>query len=225
MDIELSPNYLLSAEEAEAKGKENYKVGRVALKKGEDMMVNMKDTQHEYQPVYQCFIPWQDPADHHPQPSSPPVAFYLKFTNPVIPSLACPSLTVTDESNRVISILPIENIPPGGITELKVHPEQSVRVDFGETELKRQPKAIKINDKTFFKTEIQGRINVVNTRLEAVSVRIIRGLKGNVLDAGGGSPDQIDLTQSGSLSFQVTLLPSKSREIIYKYEALVPAGE
>ncbi len=223
-EIELSPNSLFAADPSEPSSKETFKIGKLSLKKGEDLMLNLKESVHEYQSIYIADIPWSEPDGRHYAKLEIPVDYFLRFSNPVQLSGACTSLTLADENNRVLSQLSVNNPNPAGTSDLKISSDYAVRIEFQETELKRQPKPIRINDKLFVKAEIQGKLVILNTKSEAVSVRINRQLQGNLLDNGGGTVENVTATSIGNLNYIATLRAGQSREIVYKYDAMVPAG-
>ena len=223
IEMELTPASLFDAKPGEAGSNESYKVGKTALKKGQELLVNLKETNHEYQETFMVNLPWEDFEGRKYPKFSVPADYYLRFANnPLMPSSACKNLMLTDANNRIMATVPLENITPEGFDLLKISEDYSVKVEFSESEIKRQPQPIKINERQYVKAEMLGRINIINTRPNAISIKVIRSLVGNITDNGGGIVEGVTLTKEGIVNYQVIVRPKSNREILYKYEALVP---
>ncbi|MCB9236179.1 MAG: hypothetical protein H6581_31310 [Bacteroidia bacterium] len=221
--MELSGNSILDSEGSSGSlNDEIYSVGKLSMKKGEEMFVKLVETRHEYSPVQTCEIPWEGPGSV--VPSEPvDVQAYLRFTNPINASLSCKTVNILGEDQKAITQVSLDKLPPGGIKEIPLGSEPRIRVVYAEKEIKRAAKATKIGDKNYIKAYFEGVITVVNTTNDAINVRVTRGIFGTVTEGGGATVVQDEKEPTDwKMHWSVPLKTSSSKKLIYKFEAWLP---
>lgn len=222
--VELSGASVLEESGNGGSGDERYLVGKVDLMKGDRLLVKVLETQHEYTSISQCSIPWVGPEDGNSRVK--PVSSFLRFTNPVNPSLACETMSILNSDRKLISKIPIPETEGKGIKEIQLNSEDKVRVVHTEKEIKRTPKPTKIGDKSYYRAYYEGEITVISTKPEPITLRLTREVFGTVSDPGGATLTESEVNPAlNTLFWSIPLKTSQSKKVVYKFEALIPAAE
>lgn len=132
------------------------------------------------------------------------------------------------ESQRPVGQQTIQYTPPGGKAELRMAQGIGLKTERTETELKRG-EPFKVGQESWLPITLQGKLSMENFRKEPAEVRIYRTLKGKVLDLGGGTVKNVNVSQTGpntvsQVEWKVTVPAGKKLEIVYSYESYSSLG-
>lgn len=211
-EIELAGTYVMADVSAREKNQDRFSVGKTALKNGEKFLVNLKYTQHEYQDLFTCDIPW-DGIGKAVRSAPQSVFRVLKFVNPIHPSNSCESMAVLDAEARTIGTVNISTVPPEGLSEMSLGAEEGLRIQYTETIGKKGGKTVKIDDLTYMKTPVEGTILVINQRPAPANIRVSRKFFGEKEEAKNPAP------RKGHHTWNFSLNVAGSKELKYTYFA------
>ena len=227
VEIELNPGKLLGktgqqTETAPLPG------GKLSINKGERLVLNLTDTELEYEAAYRCHLPWTGPQiDTRPRNHS--VDNALRLVLPENFEGICDRYAIVDEHNRHLANLEGGQLNPDGSISLALGPADDIKVSSIDTEVKRDGKPVKIGDLTYDRVSIESRINLQNTGQKFVTLTLSRDIVGEVIDPLKGQvSNTINTDGLGALTeyaktvtWKQALDKGQKKEIIFKYDALL----
>jgi hypothetical protein len=203
--------------------------GKLSIRKGEYLVLNLRDTELEYEATYRSQMPWKGfQADGKHRAS--PVDNALRLTLPNNFEVICDTYTVLDEHNRFVANLEGSVLEPDGKVSLGLGPADDIKVSLLELEVERDSKPFKVGELSFEKVTVEGRIVVQNFGQKFVTVTLSRELVGEVIDAAKGqssnSPNGDNYgplaAYAKTLTWKQALDKGQKKEIVFKYAALLP---
>lgn len=202
--------------------------GKMSIAKGEYLVLNLRDTELEYEAAYRSQLPWKGlQADGKLRSSG--VDNALRLTLPSNFEVICDNYTVLDEHNRFVANLKGSILEPDGKVSLALGPADDIKVSLVETEVGRESKPVKVGDISYEKVTVEGRIVVQNFGQKFVTVTLGRELVGEITDAAKGqASNSVNADSYGplapyakTLTWKQALDKGQKKEIIFKYDALV----
>jgi hypothetical protein len=195
--------------------------GKLTLKKGDRVSMNLKEIELQYSAAYQCRIPWtgalNDGSQHHYL-----VENMLRFDVPALPDMGCDQYLVIDENNRQIANITLSETENNGPVQLELGEEKMVKVSVLENEIKRG-KTEKIGDQTYVMVTMEAKVTCFNVGQKFIQLQLQRDLKGTIVENDKAkveeNPDEPGVT---SLNWKLSLDKGQKKEVTYKYDALVP---
>lgn len=217
IEVELSPGGIRSGGQL---GGDVMDLGKLSMKKGEQIVVNYRETELQYKESHQCDIPWTGPQNSG-QIQQFPVEHSLDFTVPVSASFSCEMHTVVDENNRTIANLELQACKDDGVS-LALGQVRQVRVSVVETEKKRSKKPVKVGDKLYTRVSLEGKILAYNVGTKYIQLQLSRSLKGDLTDHGKARLAKGEDPEVKVLQWKLSLDKGQKKPVTYKYDALVP---
>jgi hypothetical protein len=221
IDLELSASHILR--DGHQNG-ESLEVGKLTLRKGERLSMTLLEAEMEYAAAYLCEIPWSERVSDG-RLHRFPVENIIRFNATSMPGLPCESYHVIDENNRQLAQI---GITQGHTKQMELHmgEEKLVHVNVLETEVKRSSKVEKIGELTFQRVSIEGKITCFNAGTKFIQIQVDRELKGQVVESDKAKVDDMpDEPGLKKMSWRLSLDKGAKKEVLYKYDAFVPAEE
>jgi hypothetical protein len=221
IDLELSASHILR--DGHQNG-ESLEVGKLTLRKGERLSMTLLEAEMEYSAAYLCEIPWSERVSDG-RLHRFPVENIIRFNATSMPGLPCESYHVIDENNRQLAQI---GITQGHTKQMELHmgEEKLVHVNVLETEVKRSSKVEKIGELTFQRVSIEGKITCFNAGTKFIQIQVDRELKGQVVESDKAKVDDMpDEPGLKKMSWRLSLDKGAKKEVLYKYDAFVPAEE
>ena len=199
--------------------------GKLSIKKGERQSMSLKETELQYTAAYQCTIPWNaqvtDGGLHRF-----PVQNIIRFNVTSLPGLQCESYHVLDENNRQIAQIPLTPNPSNGQLELLLGEEKMVHVNVLETIVKKSNKVEQIGELSYNRVSIQAKLLLFNAGQKFAQIQVQRDIRGEVVASDKAKveekPEELGVK---SLIWKFSLEKGSKKEVVYQYDAFVPAPE
>ena len=218
IDVEISPGSIM--EEGQMSG-DVQELGKVALKKGDKILVNFRKVDLKYEATYQAYAPWVGLTTNTRRDY--PVKSLMSFTVPVSSSFSCDRHTVLDENNRNIANIGFSEAGSDGKVVLDLGAESGIKVNCVETEKKRSSKPIKMADGSYTKVSVEGKLIVYNVTTKFAKMDLIREVKGDVTGNAGGKVEPVgDSKDLKTISWEVNVDAGGKQEIRYKFDTYIP---
>lgn len=214
VEVELSPGYALSPGESSGNPTQ---LGKLSIKKGEIIMVNLDDNTVEYEDLRQAALPWHGIESA----ANAPAERILSFKMPTISGLSCGTVTVLDAANRHLANMDMSGASPGSIVQVVVEKDRDFGITCNES-IKKEGKTTKIGGKEYRKAEVEGHIFVTNAKKGFAEVLIKREIEGNIIDIGKGTTTDGESLNRKWIMWKQTVGGGEKKEIVYRYEALIP---
>jgi hypothetical protein len=199
---------------------DRYKLGKLTLRPGEKLYLDLNVTKHEYTQQFECNLPFKGLG---PTQRSEPIAMsnVLRLNSPLQPAINCNTLSILNNSGHQVGSVEVEPSAVGGTQELRLGDDPRVRVTWQETQT-GTPKRVKVGSAQFDQVRISGKIVVVNMKPDLVSIRVSREITGE--QKGGEAATVTEGTQAGQkvLTWPGNLKSGASRTIEYQYDAMIP---
>jgi hypothetical protein len=220
VDFDLSPSSLRSEGQFETS---LTSAGKLSLKKGNQIILNLREADLAYEALYQCRIPWdfrQCDAQNH----NFSVDNTIRFSPPDKDNFPCNSYSVIDENNRNVANMGLSEASADGMVTLNLGPEKQMRVTLVEEQQKTSRKQEKINGTTYERVTIQGKILCYNVGQKFIRLDISREIFGEVTESGKGN---IGTAADGkkAMEWKISLDKGQKKDLVYTYEALIPARD
>jgi hypothetical protein len=228
VELELDPREMMGSSAGMAES-EAIAGGKMSVAKNEYLVLNLRDTELEYEATYRSHLPWKGlQADGKLRSSSVDNALRLALPNNF--EVICDTYTVLDEHNRFVANLHGSTLEPDGKVSLALGPADDIKVSLVETEVERDSKPVKVGDLNYDKITVQGRLVLQNFGQKFVTVTLSRELVGEVTDAAKGlssnSPNGDNYgplaPYAKTLTWKQALDKGQKKEIVFQYNALVP---
>ena len=219
VEVEISPGSILGEGQLSSDAME---LGKVALHRGDQLLMNFLTLELDYDASYGCQVPWLglQVGQRHDMV----VRNTMRFQTPSSSKFSCDRYEVMDENNRTIANIDLREIGKEGEILLDLGRENGIKVTHLETEKKREKKAVKIDGETFFKVLVEGRLSLYNTTAKFAQMQLEREIKGNFTSTSGGKV--VEGKESGFhvINWRFKLDPGQKRELRYRFETLAPAN-
>ena len=227
VELELNPRELMgnhsgAAESTAIAG------GKLSIAKGERLVINLRDTELEYEATYRSQLPWKGlQADAKLRTAS--VDNALRLTLPSNFEVISDNYTVLDEHNRFVANLQGSTLEPDGKVSLALGPADDIKVSLIELEVGKESKPVKVGDLNYDRISVEGRIVVQNFGQKFVTLNLSRDVVGEITDAAKGqASNSLNADAYGplapyakTLTWKQALDKGQKKEIIFKYDALV----
>jgi hypothetical protein len=214
VEVELSPGYALSPGESSGNPTQ---LGKLSIKKGEIIMVNLDDNTVEYEDLRQAAISWNGIESA----ATTQVERILSFKMPTVSGMSCGNVTVLDPANRHLANMDMSGAAPGSTVQVVVEKDRDFGITCNEA-IKKEGKTTKIGGKEYRKAEVEGHIFVTNAKKGFAEVQIRREIEGTVLDIGKGNATDGEGFNRKWITWKQTVGGGEKKEITYRYEALIP---
>lgn len=182
-----------------------FTIAHVSLKKGERMVLPLREFRLEYRDVYKLDIPFEAPVEVRQQlPSErvlqlarelaqPKVIHLLRLRNDSdAPITTAPALVLA--KGRVLAQGRLRYTPRGLETDLAINPAIEICVELDERETGRTPDAQTWNNDRYGRIDLAGTIRLRNEKSVPVEIEVTRRVLGLVREvAGGGTQKQLDM--------------------------------
>ena len=228
VEIELNTGKLLDKGTG-TKEAEPVSGGKLSLRKGDHLVLNVRDLELEYESAFRSTMLWKSlQADGRTRPFA--VDNTLRLSLPPNSALVCDQYTVVDEHNRQIANVSGGELTPDGAVSLNLGTADEIKVSLVETELKRESKPVKIGNLFFEQVSVEARIVCQNFGQKYAQIQVSREFVGTVVDAAKGmsttSPNADSFGPlkefAKMLTWKQSLDKGQKKEIIFKYDALLP---
>ncbi len=218
VEVEISPGSILK--EGQMSG-DVINIGKVDLKKGDQILVNYRRVELKYQQLFESRVAWNGvQAGNRVQY---PVRKLMRFSVPPTTSFSCNQHAVLDENNRNIANIEFSEAGEDGSVELDLGEAKSVTVSMVETERKRAKKPVKMGDGEMIEVSMEGKLVIYNLSNQALSMDLGREVHGNVTGTSGGDLSPIDPANNMYyLKWNISVDPGQKKEVKYKYDAFIP---
>lgn len=218
IEVEISPGSI--TKEGQMSG-DVLELGKVALKKGDKILVNFRKVDLKYDASFQARVPWVGLTTNTRRDY--PVKSLMRFTVPVSNSFSCDRHAVIDENNRNIANIGFSEAGSDGKVVLDLGAESGIKVNCVEVEKKRSGKAIKLADGSYTKVSVEGKLIVYNVTTKFARMDLIREVKGEVTGNAGGKVEPVaDSQDLKTISWEVNVDAGGKQEIRYKYDTYIP---
>lgn len=195
--------------------------GKMSLKKGDQIILNLREADLAYSALYQCNIPWDfrqcDGKNRNFQ-----VDNTIQFAAPDKDNFPCNSYSVIDENNRNVANLGLSEESDGTVT-LNLGPEKQMRVSLVEQSAKLSKKQESINGKNYERVSVEGKIVCYNVGQKFIRLDLYRDIFGEVVESGKGNIASTSGMKK-TIGWKLSLDKGQKKELEYKYEALIPAS-
>lgn len=192
-----------------------YEVQHVSLKKGQRMVVPINEVAIPYKDVYTLDIPYTPPPEvrgyfmeYSRQQSgdleaaklmmSPKVMHKIRLTNSSkVPLTTAPALIV--QGDKVLAQGMMTYTSVGGNVDLAVTTAVDVNVEKKDKETSRTPNAVKWENNSYARIDLEGALKLTNRRDKPVEVEVARYVLGNVGEAGqDGKIEMVNVLEDSS---------------------------
>lgn len=201
---------------------ETMNAGKLSLRKGDRLMMNIHEAELEYENLHLCRIPWAGTMVGM-RPQNFPVENSLLCAIPPFAGFSCNTYSVINEDNRNIANVEAERKGADGKVELHMGQEEQVSVKIIETVASREKKAIKQGEKLMQEVIIEGKIQCANSGETFIRLDLEREVAGEIANSGKG---QIANSPKGGgqkiLKWRVPLDVGQSKDVVYQYKAILP---
>jgi hypothetical protein len=218
IDTELATGSILTNNSDPRAASWRYKAGKFSLRKGESIFLNFPETSHEYEDNYTCLIPWKGPG---PEVRSDllPVSHFLKFATPVSTAVACETVTVLDPEGKFLGDAQLSG---GEITQIALGKESAIKITCMENGEYEEAKTVKVGDKTMRRVKFLGKIVISNLKPDAVSLRLVREISGEVIDVANAIVESSEKPTFKTLAWTRSIRTGSSETISYSYYTQLP---
>jgi hypothetical protein len=219
VEFELAPGAILN-EGGTSGATSFYKAGKLSLKKGEGVFLNIAESKYDYSESFAVNLPWKNGPGPEARSENFPVDHFVKFSTPVTQAYACDKVTVLGIDGKHIT----EITPLGGeINQVELGTESAVKVVYQEAKDLASSKPVKQGDKQFTKMKLTGKIIVSNLKGDPVSIKITREINGEILNNGNATIETGEKPGVKILSWTVMVRGGLTEKVEYQYETLIPA--
>jgi len=189
-----------------------FTVKHVSLRKGQRMVMPIREFTMKYQDVYSLEIPFAPPAevwrnfDTGRQAelarllSTPKVMHKIRlFNRSDCPLTTAPALILRGE--RILAQGMITYAAPGSDTDLGITSAVDVRVKKTDREMQRTPNAATWQGDQYGRIDLAGKIALTSFRKEPIEVEVVRHVLGNVASADhDGKIEMVNVFEDASLA-------------------------
>jgi hypothetical protein len=225
-----------------------FTVRHVSLKKGERMTLPVAEYSLSYKDVYALELPFAPPAELNSYYnteqqremarlfSAPKVVHKIRLTNSSTqPLTTAPALLMSE--GRVLAQGMMTYASAGSNVDLDLTTAVDIRVTKTDTETVRTPNAVRWQNESYGRVDLNGKISLCNYRREAVELEVTRHVLGNVDAAdSGGVITKVSVLEDainnpargypewwrhfngvGRITWKVRLEPKKDVDLAYKW--------
>lgn len=182
-----------------------FTVQHVSLKKGERLVLPMREFELSYRDVYTLNVPFAPPMGMREQLQServmelakqlaaPKAVHVLRLKNTSdAPLTTAPALVLA--KGRILAQGRLHYAPVGVETDLEINTAIDIRVETDERETGRTADALTWNRENYGRIDMAGTIELRNEKRSAVELEVTRRVLGQIDTAGDGGPHkQLDL--------------------------------
>ncbi|TVQ32736.1 MAG: hypothetical protein EA376_05065 [Phycisphaeraceae bacterium] len=171
-----------------------FSVEHLSLKRGERMVMHIASGEVEYEDVYTLELPAVPPREavHGMNPNQqreisdlllrPMANHTLRMTNTTEhPFTTAPTLILSGGTPLSQGLMPYTSI--GGRAEITLAPATDIEVDRSDSEVGREPDAIRWHGSTYARILLEGRVSLTNRKDHPVRMEVVRYLLGDVESA------------------------------------------
>lgn len=226
VEIELNPGNLLAPNDGQSG--EPIHGGKLSLKNGDRLILNLQDLEVDYESAYFCHMPWKGlQADGNQRPAN--LDNSLRLVLPPNSAVICDQYVVVDEHNRQVASLKGGHAGSDGSVQLSLGPADDVKVSLVETETLREAKAVKIGNVTYDKVTVEAKVVCQNTGQKFSQLQLSRDILGDIIDSGkatatpSANADSFGALkdQARTLTWKVSVDKGQTKEIAFRYTTLV----
>ncbi|MEM6269120.1 MAG: hypothetical protein AAF998_06750 [Bacteroidota bacterium] len=222
VETDLSPSSLLGEGQIEA---ELLSVGKMSLKQGDQIVLNVREAELQYTGLHRCAIPW-DVRQTDGEPHSFSVDNTIKFKPPNPDNFPCQEYAVIDENNRSIANLGRTVTSADGTVSINLGTEKPMRVTLVETVTKRGKKTETIDGTEYRRISVEGKVACYNVGQKFIRLDLDRAIFGEVTDAPRAKTRRLgDSAYAQQLRWKLSLDKGQKKEFTYQYDALIPNPE